>query len=526
MNAQPPVLIRALMNPALYDHPVAGFALIETHISWVLLTGAMAYKIKKPVDLGFLDFSTLELRRYFCEEELRLNRRLAPHLYLDLVTITGSVDAPAINGAGKPIEYAVRMREFDPAQQLDRLIARNGIDLRCLAELADVIARFHETLARSAPPPSLGYPAQILRPAIENFSQIDASTLADDIAPRLVRLRSWTLAAHERLAPRMTMRRQQGYIRECHGDLHLGNIALVDGRPVPFDCLEFSPELRWIDVISEIAFLIMDLDYHQHPDHALRFLNQYLHHRGDYAGLACLDYYLVYRAMVRAKVACIRASQSGENSEQAGLLDHMRRHVTLAEGYIRERRPALYITHGLSGSGKTTLTDALLVPCRAVRIRSDVERKRLHGLAPDDRTRSAPGGGIYDTATGQQTYERLAECGAAVIAAGYSAIIDATFLRRAQRERFRELAKELRVPFLILDIVAPENELRARIMRRAAQLQDASEAGIEVLELQLQEQEPLGSHEHAAVITIDSAMPVDAAAVMASIRVKRASDPF
>ncbi len=518
MNAQPPVLIRALMNPALYDHPVAGFDLVETHISWVLLTGAMAYKIKKPVNLGFLDFSTLELRRHFCDEELRLNRRLAPHIYLDVVAITGSMDAPAINGAGEPIEYAVRMREFDPAQQLDRLITLNRIDDHCFAALAEDLAHFHENAARTPPPPSLGHPAQILRPAIENFNQIDALAPAGDIAPELARLRTWTLAAHERLAPRMALRRQQGYIRECHGDLHLGNIALIDGRPVPFDCLEFSPDLRWIDVISEIAFLIMDLDYHQHPDHGLRFLNQYLHHRGDYAGLACLGYYLVYRAMVRAKVACIRADQSGKRAEQTDLLDHMRRHVVLADSYTRERRPALFITHGLSGCGKTTLTDALLVTCRALRVRSDVERKRLRGLAPEDRSRSAPGGGIYDPATGQQTYERLANCGAAVIAAGYSAIIDATFLKRAQRERFRELARKLGVPFLILDFVAPESELRARILQRAAQSQDASEAGLEVLELQLRDQEPLGSDERAEVLTIDTAVPVDPSALAARIR--------
>jgi uncharacterized protein len=518
MNATHPALIRALMNPALYAHPVAGFKLVETHISWVLLTGSYAYKIKKPVDLGFLDFSTLELRRYFCEEELRLNQRLAPQVYVDVVAITGSMDAPAINGAGDALEYAVRMREFDPAQQLDRLILRDRIDGACLATLAEDIAGFHEAAARVEPYADWGRPAQILHPVIENFDQIDALSPAGDFGAELDRLRAWSLAAHERLEPRFALRRQHGFIRECHGDLHLGNIAMIDGRAVPFDCLEFSPALRWIDVISEIAFLVMDLDYHGRTDLSVLFLNHYLHYRGDYPGMVCLDYYLVYRAMVRAKVACIRASQSGDDMERAALLDQLRRHVALAAGYTRERRPALIITHGLSGSGKTTVTDTLLAHARALRIRSDVERKRLHGLAPDARSGSAPGGGIYDRVSGQQTYERLAECGAAVITAGYPAIIDATFLKRAQRDRFRALASELGVPLLILDFAAPEDALRERIQQRAAQARDASEAGLEVLGLQLREQEPLGRDELADVLTIDTTAPVDARALAARIR--------
>ncbi len=517
MNAPPPALIRALMDPLLYDHPVSGFTIAETHASWVLLTGTFAYKIKKPVDLGFLDFSTLALRRHFCEEELRLNRRLAPSLYRDVVAITGSADAPAINGAGPAIEYAVRMREFDPSQQLDRLIADGRLDAGCLSQLAADLADFHAHAARAGAGTRWGDPDAILQPVIENFDQIIALDPSPEDIALLRQLRAWSLDEHEALTPRFEQRRRDGHVRECHGDLHLGNIARVDGRAIPFDCLEFSPALRWTDVICEIAFLLMDLEVHRRADLALGCLDDWLQATGDWSGLDCLRYYLVYRAMVRAKVAAIQAGQHEDGAGREALLASMRTHLALAEDFTRERRPMLMITHGLSGSGKTMQSDGLRIPCRALRVRSDVERKRLHGLAPDARSGSAPGGGLYDPDSSRRTYQRLAECAAAIVSAGYSAIVDATFLEQAQRERFHALARELGVPFVILDYIAPVEVLRARISSRAAESRDASEAGLEVLALQLRNQEPLTAEEAVHALSIDTADPPDPTTLAARI---------
>lgn len=515
MNAQDPSLIRALQDAALYDHPVAGFCVIETHISWVLLTGPYAYKIKKAVDLGFLDFSTLEKRRFYCEEELRLNRRLAPALYRDVVAITGSPGHPALNGAGAPLEYAVRMAQFDPAAQFDRLLAAGRLTPELLTRFAGGLARFHAEIARATADDGYGTPAAVIEPAEENFAQIALPPGFMAEAARLRELRDACAQASERLRPLFERRKAGGFVRECHGDLHLGNITLHDGEPLAFDCLEFSDRLRWIDVMSEVAFLAMDLDARGRGDLGLHFLNDYLHHSGDYEGLALLRYYQSYRALVRAKVEGIRLGQTGPAEPAA--YDVLRGYLRLAGAYARPRPCALVITRGLSGSGKTTHSDALLAACGMIRARSDVERKRLFGHAPGARTRSEVDTGLYTREAGERTYRRLEELAAAIVGAGYTALIDATFLKTAQRAPFRALAARLGVPFLILDFQAAEPLLRARIEARARAGHDASEATLAVLARQLETREALTADERAAAITIDTGAPVDAAAIAGEI---------
>ena len=515
MNAQDPSLIPALQDAALYDHPVADFRVVETHISWVLLTGPYAYKIKKAVDLGFLDFSTLELRRYYCEEELRLNRRLAPELYRAVVPITGTAQRPRLGGAGAPIEYAVKMVQFDPAAQFDRLLAAGRLTPELLARFAAGLARFHAAIARARADDPYGTPAAVAAPVEENFAQIDLPPALATETATLRELHDWCAAAHTRLSPRFERRKAEGFVRECHGDLHLGNITLHEGAPLAFDCLEFNDRLRWIDVMSEVAFLVMDLDEHGRGDLGLRFLNEYLHHAGDYAGLALLRYYQVYRALVRAKVEYIRRRQTG--AADAAAWDGLRAYIRLARGYIRPRPRALVITRGLSGSGKTTHSAGLLARCGMIRVRSDVERKRLYGLSPEARTRSELDAGLYTREAGERTYRRLEELAAAIVEAGFTALIDATFLKAAQRAPFRALAARLGVPFLILDFQAAEARLRERVGARARAGRDASEATLAVLERQLENQEALAEDERAAAIAIDTSQPVDGAAIAMEI---------
>jgi aminoglycoside phosphotransferase family enzyme/predicted kinase len=497
-----PSLIQALQDPSLYPHPVSGFEVIETHISWVLLTGTCAYKIRKPVDLGFLDFTSLERRRHFCEEELRLNRRLAPDLYLELVRITGSAQSPNLDGPGPVIEYAVKMRQFDPSLRFDRLLATGRLDARLISELAATLARFHERAQPARPDDPWGDAESIMEPARDNFI---ALTLPDTLAAERLRLERLAMRLEEdweRLEAVCARRKSSGRIRECHGDLHLANVTLYEGKATPFDCLEFDPALRWIDVISEIAFLAMDLDAHGRPDLTCVMLNEYLHHSGDYEGLALLRFYQCYRAMVRAKVECIRARQRGEITA-AGYREVLG-YVRLAETYARERRGAVVITHGLSGSGKTTLGGQLLAQCRLIRIRSDVERKRLAGYAPQARTQSGISGGIYTPQASERTYRRLEELTGIMAAAGFNVLVDATFLRRTQRDAFRLLAARLRVPFVILHFEAGEETLRERVRERGRAGTDASEADLEVLAHQLASQEPLTPGELSSTIWIDA----------------------
>jgi aminoglycoside phosphotransferase family enzyme/gluconate kinase len=499
-----PPLIRALLEPERYDHPVERVELVETHISWVLLAGDYAYKIKKPVDLGFLDFSTLPRRRHFCEEELRLNRRLAPQIYLGVVLVTGTPDDPRIGGAGEPIEYAVKMRRFAQEAQLDRVLARGELKPAHIDALADELARFHGEIAVAGRGTPFGEPDAVYAPMHENFEQIRPRVDAALHAP-LARLEQWTQAAHKRLMSVLATRKRDGFIRECHGDAHLANMALLDSGVVLFDCLEFNENLRWIDVMSELAFAVMDLDDRGRPDLGWRLLNRYLEQTGDYAGLKVLRFYQVYRALVRAKVAAIRLSQPGLSpDERAHALDDYQGYVELSERYTQARATPLLITHGVSGSGKSTVAQMLIETYGAVRVRSDVERKRLAGLHPMARSESAIDAGLYTADLSRQTYARLGELARAVIDAGLPAIADATFLKHAQRDAMRTLAASLGVPFVILDTTAPDAVLRARVKIRRELGHDVSEATATVLERQLATREPLDAEEQRRSVRIET----------------------
>ncbi len=490
-----PPLICALLEPGRYPHAVAQVQLAETHISWVLLTGDYAYKIKKPVDLGFLDFSTLAKRQQACADEVRLNRRLEPDIYLGVVAITGSPVTPGFDGTGEVFEYAVKMRQFPAEDTLDLLDERGVLGPAQIDQLAARVAHFHMTECPAAPPDSpWGEPGAIARPIAENFELLFARV--PDTAERelLATLQDWGNAEHQRLIPLMHERKKQGWVRECHGDLHLGNLAWVDGRLVIFDCIEFSAALRWIDVISEVAFCYMDLLHRQRRELAMRFLNAWLEATGDYAGMALLRYYAVYRAMVRAKVAALRAGQIDEGQREASNAE-VSVCLRLAAELTRIPPLELWITHGLSGCGKTTLSQSWLQQYGLIRLRSDVERKRLAGLDPLARTGTGTGEGLYTLEFNRRTYEQLARLTEGLLAAGWPALVDAAFLSRWERDLFRDVAQKYSAFFRILDIYADHNTLRERISRRAAAGTDASEADLRVLQLQIDHEQPLAGEE-------------------------------
>ena len=499
-----PELIRRLRAPACHDHAAGPVQVIETHISWVLLTGDFAYKIKKPLDLGFLDFSSLDKRLHACREEVRLNRRLSPDVYLDVVAITGTPAAPRINGAGEAFEYAVKMRQFPPDATLDRLEAQGQLTARQIDAIAATVSRFHlQDCARAEEDGPWGSPEKVWQPVAQNFLQI-APRLADPVDhQQLDTLQAWSVAEHARLVPLLAARKRDGFVRECHGDLHLGNLAWVDDQLLVFDCLEFNPELRWIDIQSEAAFCWMDLLQRGHADWAWLFLNLWLEKTGDYAGLALLRYYAVYRALVRAKVAAIRSGQTAGSGHDMALAE-VRTLLDLATTLTRPLPVRLDITHGLSGSGKTTVTQGLMQTPGGIRLRSDVERKRLAGLDVLDRSGSGVGQQLYAADATHRTYEHLARLAGDILDAGWPVIVDATFIARWQRQLLRAQAKSRGVVFRILDFPVPVATLRARILQRSRAGNDASEANLAVLQHQLDTEEPLGSDEQAERVNPDA----------------------
>ena len=501
-------LVAALSRPECYGAGVDEVRVVETHISWVFLTGKLAYKVKKPVKLPFVDFSTLELRKRFCDEELRLNRRLAAELYLGVVPIGGSRRAPRV-GATPAFEYAIEMRQFADDARLDRKLEAGALPAEALLEFAAALARFHGELPVIRPPADAA--AATLHGAAANLDELEP--YLPDEGQRIAALRDWTKREGDAIRAALESRAAQGAYRECHGDLHLENLLLTDGRVVAFDALEFDPKLREIDVASETSFLAMDLLAHGRADLAYAFLTRYFEERGDYDGLAVLRFYLVNRALVRAKVRALKAAQQHAERGRDATAPYLR----LASELIAPRSPLLVVTHGLSGSGKTHVATELVGRLPALRARSDLERKRLLGLAAGARTDSPVGGGGYDERSTQRTYERLAAIAGIALAHGFDLIVDATFLRRTERDSFRRLAAQSGARFAILDCTAPEAELRRRIGARASLSRDASEANAAVLDWQLATQEALGADELAATVPADTTADLDYGALAARL---------
>lgn len=498
-------MIKGLCNTNAYRHEVTEITVIETHISWILLTGHFAYKIKKPVNFGFLDFSTLEKRRFYCSEELRLNRRFAPDIYLDVVPITGNPDHPAMDGNGQVFEYAVKMIQFPANLTLNELAATGKLGAGEIDQIADIVADFHRTIAIADEDSPYGNSDTIHKWFDENFEHI--RPFLDEVQ-RLMQLQAiqdWGSNEAQKLQELMEQRKRQGYVRECHGDLHLGNITVIDGKVTLFDCIEFNPMLRWIDVISEVAFLVIDLLHSGYSSLGYRFLNRYLHVSGDYPGLALLRYYLVYRALVRAKVSLLRLEQQQNNPEASRhtSIDYGN-YVDLAERFTAAIPAFMVITHGFSGSGKSTMSSQLAEKTGAIHIRSDIERKRLFGFRATDRTGSGIDEGLYTADAGQQTYRRLAELAGDIISAGFPAIVDAAFLQAEQRKNFRELADSLGAPFVIIDFRASDGILQQRISARQQENSDPSEATIDVLKHQQQSAEALTDSEFVNAIVVDT----------------------
>jgi aminoglycoside phosphotransferase family enzyme/predicted kinase len=471
--------------------------LIETHISWVLLGSTHAWKLKKPVRLPFLDFSSLRARRHYCEEELRLNRRLAPGLYLDVVEVRAAPE-PRLDGQREVVDVAVRMRRFPDGALWSEQVAAGTLSARQVDGLARRLARFHRDADHPPPGSDFGSAAAHVRVTRNLMASIDAMQ-PPGAWPRL---RQWLEDALPALAPVWDARRRAGRVRECHGDLHLANVVQLGEESTGFDAIEFDDELRWIDVLDDIAFPVMDLLAHDRDALAWRLLDGWLEDSGDHDGVPALRFYLVRRALVRWM---IRAMGPGGRSPD---------YLALAERLARGADPRLAITHGLPGSGKSFVSQGLLEAAGAIRLRSDVERKRLFGLGAQESSHGHVPGGIYDAATTARTYARLHHAARVALSAGWPVIVDAAFLRRDERMHFASLAESMSVPFAIVECRAPWSLLRQRVARRQTHGSDASEADLQVLERLRTVDEPLADAEvlHALAVDASDEQPASALA--------------
>jgi aminoglycoside phosphotransferase family enzyme/predicted kinase len=500
-------LIEALREPECYPHPVQTVVVKQTHISWVLLAGEYAYKIKKPVRYGFVDFSSLERRRQACEDELRLNRRFAPALYVDIVPIHGTAAQPTFDADSAPIEYAVRLRRFATDQELVALLARDAVTREELSAFGQRLAQLHEDC------PVYGVPGMAQRSLATVSANLDELLgevssarpgRADGLEP-LDAVARWLRDRAAACAALLDRRAAQGRVRECHGDLHAGNVVRFEDRLIAFDCLEFDVSLRRIDVLDDAAFLFMDLVARDRRDLAYAFLNGWLEQAGDYDALGLLAVFFVHRALVRFKVHRL----GGEPLEA-------RRYLGAAHAFAQGSRAVLVLTCGLSGSGKTWLSERAMAEAGAIRIRSDVERKRMAGLQAGQSSARA-GVDLYTLAFNDRVYEHLRHLAGELLCAGQSVIVDAAFLKQAERHSFIALARELDAPVLMLHCVAPQEELGRRLSERQRAGTDASEADETVMRRQVHAWEPFTDEERAMVIEVDTREDGATARVAATI---------
>ena len=431
-------LIDALRQKSCYPHEVTSIEVIESDLSWVVLTGEFAYKIKKPIDLYFLDASTLEARHTLCQSEFNLNQRSFKDLYLGVVGIYQSETGMMVGvGDGEPIEYAVKMYQFDPAQTLNQIHDREGFNHNRLESLCQAVFELHSKAPVSSIEMPFGEPNSLYVPAQLNFDQVRPNLSDAKDLSQLLQLEAWAHEYLRRLWPRFAERKDLGMIRECHGDLHLGNVVETEAHGIRlFDCIEYRAEFRWIDVISEVAFLTVDLEARDDYASAWHLLNRYLELSGDYHALWIYQGYQAYRAMVRAKECLLGLNAPILPTEtDTSPLARYRRYAVMAEHATMIRPRVLLITLGLDIDIRQSLTHQLIDDFGMIRLRSDLEQQRLYSGQEN---------------TSPKTYRHLVELAELSLRAGFPIIISGSFENPDDRERFRRLAESHGLLFGIL----------------------------------------------------------------------------
>ena len=499
-------MIDQLLNPGIYPDPTTAVQHLQTHISHLFLTDLHVYKIKKPVDFGFLDFTTLEKRRLYCHEELRLNRRLSPDIYLEVVTLYLDADGMlSFQADGPVVEYAVKMIRMPQERMMSRLLEQGGVTETDIDAIAKKVARFHAEAEQDDRIALFGTLEAIRSNWLENLRQVVpycGRTLSEKAHARITEL---ALQCLEQDSVLFIRRLQQGFIRECDGDLHTENICL-DGQVHIFDCIEFNEKFRYSDTAADVAFLAMDLENHGRRDLAELFVRRYEFYSGDDGLRQVLPLYLANRAFVRGKVESFRLDDPliAEDQKRAAAV-RAQRFFRLARGYLlRDQLPQiLFITCGPTGCGKTALADELAFQLGVAHVSSDLERKRLAGVEATERNAD-----IYTPAWHQATYDRLFELASQHLISNSSVILDATFLQRRGRERFTKLAADSGSRMVILQLSCPDELVRQRLEQRQGRGDSASDGTWQVFQQQMKTAEPPTADEGMVIVLDATEEPV------------------
>jgi uncharacterized protein len=515
-------IVDRLSDPDAYPYTVDSVDLIQTHISWVFLAGPFVYKVKKPVDFGFVDYTTLDRRRFYCHEEVRLNSRLAPDVYLGVVPIARREGAVRVEGSeGEVVEYAVKMRRLSQDRMLDQLLLAGAVSAADVRRLAERIARFHELAGTNENVSRFGSQEAIHGNWQENFEQVRpylGETITHD---EYERCRRFVRDQLERRRPLFARRLQEGQIRDCHGDLRAESVWMApDGAFQIYDCIEFNERLRYGDVASEVAFLASDLDRRGRPDLAWEWATHYTFAAGDRDLMTLLPFYKCYRAFVRGKVESLTADQPGSSTHRQAARERFR----LADLYTTKLPPTVFITCGQVGSGKSTLAHGLASLLGLPVLSSDAVRKELAGMPAEEHRPGSLDTGLYEPDARRAVYDELYRRGGEALSMGGSIILDATFSRQEERSRAAALARDHAARFVVLWAELPEALIRERLARRVADATSLSDAGPEIYDLTQSRFEAPAETASVQVHRVDMSRPVGDAVSEAAWSIRRRMD--
>lgn len=502
-------IISAMQQPEFYPHPVSAVELRQTHISTVFLTGSFVYKIKNPVNLGFLDFSTLDQRHYYCRREVQLNRRLARDIYIDVVPITGRDHDYHLDGEGPAVEYAVKMRQLSDGDAMLERLERSAVTEGELDELADLLVAFYEKADIAETNGMVEDTAGRPLPWQENFNVLRyyAGQCLDRSAFETIEA-----AAHHFFDHRQRLfqgRIDNGRVKDCHGDLRSDHIYFTPDGIQIIDCIEFNDRFRFQDIISDLAFLAVDLEDHHFTAAGNGIVRRYVEHTNDVAALPLFDFYRCYRAMVHCKVSCVRMEQTDcESPEGLAWQEKAEKYLGMARGYAETfNRPVLWIVFGLPASGKSTIAQALGGVWGIDVLRSDKIRKTLFSPPDNRKTENAFGSGIYSRDATAATYEKLLSNAGERFEQSESVVLDATFSDAAWRSAALDLAARKQAAAVLIECTAADRILAARLRERETKpsLSDARLAHLDQFKTSFQ---PYRQIEGGLHMRIDTAAPL------------------